>query len=131
MKQWDRSSFILVGYSFGAGVVPFIANNFPDQLKGKIKGVYCFSPDKTSDFEIHISDMLSMNTKEKYNVLNELKIIIPFNPVCIFGSKEDAKLKKQFFIKGIRIESLPGEHHYNNDYNAIAGIMLKDFLNGY
>lgn len=128
MKQWDRSSFILVGYSFGAGVVPFIANNFPDQLKGKIKGVYCFSPDKTSDFEIHISDMLSMNTKEKYNVLNELKIIIPFNPVCIFGSKEDAKLKKQFIIKGIRIESLPGEHHYNNDYNAIAGIMLKDFL---
>jgi len=128
LKQWNRSSFILVGYSFGAGVVPFIANNFPDQLKGEMKGVYCFSPDKTSDFEIHISDMLSMNKKEKYNVLNELKMITPYNPVCIFGSMENAGLKNQFILKGIRMESLPGEHHYNNNYKAIAGIILKDFL---
>lgn len=131
MEKWNRSSFILVGYSFGAGVVPFIAGNFSGQLKEQIKCVYCLSPDITADFEIHITDMLSMNLKEKYNVLNELKQITPLNPVCIFGSEEDAKVTKQFMVRGLKVETLPGEHHYNNDYNAIATILLKDYIKGH
>src|ERR1035437_542517 len=127
MKQWDRNSFILVGYSFGASVVSFIANSFTPALKDNIKGIFCFSPDKTGDFEIHIADMLSFDRIEKYDVLNELKLISALKPVCIFGSKEDADLQKLFLDKGFKVENLPGEHHFNNDYNAIAEIILKDF----
>lgn len=129
MKQWDRNSFILVGYSFGASVIPFIANNFTSTLKDSLKGIYCFSPDKTGDFEVHIADMLSFDQIEKYDVLDELKLISAFKPVCVFGSKEDPNLQRLFSNKGIRIESLPGEHHFNNDYNAISEIILKDFIN--
>ncbi|TSA35773.1 MAG: hypothetical protein D4R64_09085 [Porphyromonadaceae bacterium] len=32
MQQWNKNSFVLVGYSFGASVVPFIANNFSYQF---------------------------------------------------------------------------------------------------
>jgi len=127
MKQWDRNSFVLVGYSFGASIVPFIANNFTPALKDNIKGIFCFSPDKTGDFEIHIADMLSFDRIEKYDVLNELKLISALKPVCVFGSKEDADLQKLFLDKGFKVENLPGEHHFNNDYNAIAEIILKDF----
>lgn len=129
MKQWDRNSFVLVGYSFGASIVPFIANNFTVEMKENIKGVYCFSPDKTGDFEVHIADMLSFDRIEKYDVLTELKLIAPLKPVCIFGSKENGNLQRLFLNKGIKVESLPGEHHFNNDYNAIADIILKDFIN--
>ncbi len=52
MQRWDKNSFVLVGYSFGACVAPFIANDFADSLKNTLKGVYCFSPDATGDFEI-------------------------------------------------------------------------------
>lgn len=30
MQTWNKSTFILLGYSFGACVAPFIANNFED-----------------------------------------------------------------------------------------------------
>jgi len=129
MQLWNRSSFVLLGYSFGACVAPFIANNFPDQLKESLKGVYCFSPDETGDFEIHISDMLHLQTKDKYNVPAALKLIPAMNPVCIFGEEEDSDLRNIFAVPGTKIETLPGNHHYNNDFNAVSGIILKNFQN--
>jgi type IV secretory pathway VirJ component len=129
MQLWNKKSFVLLGYSFGACVAPFIANNFSDQVKETIKGVYCYSPDVTGDFEIHISDMLHLQTKDKYNVPEQLKQIKSMNPVCIFGSEEDPDLLKNFSSTGTKIETLPGNHHYNNDFNAVAEIVLKNSMN--
>jgi type IV secretory pathway VirJ component len=130
MQQWNRKSFVLIGYSFGACVAPFIANNFTDVLKESLKGVYCFSPNETGDFEIHISDMLSLKSKEKYDVVNELKKIYSLKPVCIFGLEEDAAIRNRFSETGLRIETLPGNHHYNNDLSRAAAIIYKDFSTG-
>lgn len=127
MKLWNRQSFILIGYSFGACVVPFIASNLPEEKKENLKGIYCFSPDVTGDFEIHLTDMLHMARKDKYNVVNEMKQIKALNPVCIFGNEENEETQKSFSENEIRIEKLPGTHHYNSDFNAITGIILKDF----
>jgi len=129
MQLWNRTSFVLLGYSFGACVAPFVANNFSDQLKESLKGVYCFSPDLTGDFEIHISDMLHLQTKDKYNVPEALKQIPTMNPVCIFGEDEDSDLRNSFSVPGTKVEILPGTHHYNNDFNAVAEIILKNYLN--
>jgi type IV secretory pathway VirJ component len=130
MQQWNKNSAIMIGYSFGACVVPFIAFNFPDSLKENLKGVYCCSPDETGDFEIHISDMLSLQTKEKYDVVGELERIKSLNPVCIFGNEEDIEIRNHFSMTGIKIETLPGNHHYNDDYNALSSIIVKDFSSG-
>jgi type IV secretory pathway VirJ component len=127
MNQWNRKSFVLVGYSFGACLAPFIASHFSDAVKESLKGVYCLSPDETGDFEIHISDMLSMRTNEKYNVVTEVKNIKALNPVCIFGKEESAELRNHFSATGIRIEILPGSHHYDNNYKAVAALIYKDF----
>jgi type IV secretory pathway VirJ component len=127
MQLWNRKSFVILGYSFGACVAPFIANNFSNQLKESLKGVYSFSPDPTGDFEIHISDMLHIKKKDKYDIPNEMKQIKSMNPVCIFGEDEDEDMEKVFSDAGIRIEKLPGNHHYNNDYKSVANIILKDF----
>jgi type IV secretory pathway VirJ component len=128
LQQWNKNSFVLIGYSFGACVSPFIANDFPGPLKEILKGVYCFSPDETGDFEIHISDMLNFKNDEKYDVLTELKKIKSLNPVCIFGIEEEPELRNHFLSAGVRVESLPGNHHYNNDFKAVAAIIQKDFI---
>jgi type IV secretory pathway VirJ component len=125
MQQWNKNSFVLVGYSFGACVAPFIANNFSSTLKESLSGVYCISPDETADFEIHISDMLDFSHKEEYNVVSELKKILSLNPVCIFGNEEDSELRKHFSMTGVKIEILPGSHHYDNDYNALATVIVQ------
>lgn len=126
MQQWNKTSFVLIGYSFGACVIPFIANNFPDSLKDALKGVYCFSPSETGDFEIHVSDMLSLKTDDQYDVADELQKIKSLNPVCIFGDQEDNELRNHFSETGSKIEILPGSHHYSNDFNAMSSVIFKD-----
>jgi type IV secretory pathway VirJ component len=126
MQQWNKNSFVLIGYSFGACVIPFIAGNFPDSLKNALKGVYCFSPSETGDFEIHVSDMLSLKTDDKYDVPDEVQKIKSLNPVCIFGDEEDNELREHFLEAGSKIEILPGSHHYSNDFNAMSAVILKN-----
>lgn len=128
MNLWNKKSFVLVGYSFGACVAPFIATNFQDNLKTNLKGIYCYSPDLTGDFEIHISDMLHLKTKDKYNVPEGIKQAAPYNPVCVFGVEEEDDTRTQFSKAGAKIKTLPGNHHYDDNYNAISDIILKDFL---
>jgi type IV secretory pathway VirJ component len=127
MQKWNKTSFVMIGYSFGACVVPFIANDFADSLKRTLKNVYCMSPDETGDFEIHVVDMLSMGGKGKYDVLSELKKIKSLNPVCIFGVEEEEDERKHFLETGAKIRLLPGSHHYDEDFNAVVTAIMKDF----
>jgi len=127
LQQWNKKSFILVGYSFGASVVPFTAANFPESLKEKLKGVYSLSPDVKADFEIHIADMLSLeSSNDNYDVISEIKKIKAYNPVCFFGSEEDPEIRKRFAASDIKTIEIPGSHHYNNDYIKIAEDILKE-----
>jgi type IV secretory pathway VirJ component len=125
MEQWNKKTFILAGYSFGACVGPFIANRFAIPLKHSLKGVFCLSPDETADFEIHIADMLELGTSEKFNVVEEIKKIKELNPVCLFGEGEDISVRNHFSETEAKIIILPGNHHYNDDFNAVAEGILK------
>jgi len=121
MQLFDKKTFMLAGYSFGASVVPFIAARLPQGLKGNLAGITVLSPDVTADFEIHISDMLSMGSDEDtYNVLAEVKKIKNLNPVCFFGAEEDQEVQHKFAALGIKVVSLPGNHHFNDDFSLIA-----------
>lgn len=125
-QLWNCNSFVLLGYSFGACVVPFIADNFSVKLKSQLKGVYCLSPNVTGDFRIHIMDLLNMGTTEKYNVLEEMKKIKDLNPICIFGDGEDSQEREYFKEAGITVQLLPGEHHYKNNYKAVAEMIYNN-----
>jgi type IV secretory pathway VirJ component len=128
MQQWNKKSFILVRYSFGACVAPFIADKFTDSIKQYLKGIYCLSPDETADFEVHIADMLEFNTSEKYLVTKEMIKVKALNPVCIFGDEEDSTVRYNFSASGVKVLTIPGNHHYNNDYTGLVDNILKSYM---
>lgn len=124
MAQWHKTSCILVGFSFGASVVPFVANRLGPDLKKGLKGVYALSPDENADFEIHIADMLNIGKKDgSYHVLNELVKMKSENPVCVFGREESDVLKAKLIREGVRTVTLPGGHHYDNNFAALAEVI--------
>lgn len=122
-----KDKFILAGYSFGASLVPFISNGLNPEMKSKLVNVFALSPDEFADFEIHLSDMLNINeVKEKYNVLNEFKIIKLEKPVCFFGEDENPAIKEKFIKSGIKVYNLPGGHHYDQDFMSLSTQILKE-----
>ncbi|KAA9332792.1 AcvB/VirJ family lysyl-phosphatidylglycerol hydrolase [Adhaeribacter soli] len=127
LAAWNRQNVVLIGYSFGANVIPFIALRFPPELKSRLQSVVCLSPDQTTAFEIRLTDMLELETTETYNVLQAVKSIKPYNPICVFGSQENTGLPKKFANTGAKIVMLPGNHHYNENYDAIADAVLENY----
>lgn len=128
-KKWNKKSFVLAGYSFGADLVPFIANNLPESLKSRLAELMLLSPDRFGDFEIHLTDMLSLGiTKRKYNIVNEVKKISLPKIVCVFGKDEENINIQSFKAAGSKIILLPGDHHYNKNHMALVDAILKEIL---
>ncbi len=127
MQQWNKRSFILAGYSYGACVIPFIATRLPAGLKESLTGLYGLSPDETVDFEVHLTDMIGFGRKaDSYRVPQEIGKIRQFQPVCIFGDEEDAKLRIPFSQAGGKIITIPGNHHYNNKPASAAEVIFRE-----
>lgn len=126
-SQRDNQQLILAGYSFGADVLPFIVNRLPYNIRKKLISLILISPSTSTDFEIHLSDMLGGNKKRSMDVVAEInKLIIP-RTATIFGSDE-----KDFPVSAVKLErysneSLPGGHHFNGDAPQVAKTVLKYF----
>lgn len=88
LRSWHKKSFILIGYSFGADVLPFIVNRLPHDLLIDCRGVVFISPGSTTDFEIHISQMLGRKENWRYNVVREIQNLKTKKALFFFG-KED------------------------------------------
>lgn len=126
MSAWNKKSFALCGYSFGADVIPFMITRLPGDLKYMMKSAVMMSPDPKADFEIHVADMLSFgSSSDKYNVLAELIRSSFDHVVCVFGEEENADSHKLFKAAGASIKLLPGSHHYDNNFNAISNEIIN------
>lgn len=126
-RQWNKSAFILAGYSFGADIVPFVVNRLPGSLKDWLSKVILLSPDRYGDFEIHLTDMLSLGiAKRRYNIVNEVKKITTHPVVSICGEDEDPINSQLFKDAGSKIVFLPGDHHYNKNVKGLAEVIIKE-----
>jgi type IV secretory pathway VirJ component len=124
MNEWGKHSVIIIGYSFGADVAAFLPKRLPVSMLSKLNYVALLSPSISTDFVINLKDLIgdSRNTKRKYKIgpeIAESKVPI----ICIFGTKEDLKLKNTpMKSKQIIIHELPGNHHYK--YNTALVIQV-------
>ena len=126
-KEWGKDRFILIGYSLGAEIVPFIINRLPQEMKSKIISSVLLSPDISTDFEVHISNMLGMgNRQNTYNVANEINAMQPVPTLVIFGSGEKTEVPDLLNGKGATIKKIPGDHHYKFDIPLIIKT-IKDY----
>jgi type IV secretory pathway VirJ component len=125
-KVWRRQGLVLVGYSFGADIIPFLVNRFPATVQSRLLAILLISPSKTCDFEIHLSDMLSMGiAKGPYNVIGEIQLSNFKNYTALFGSDEDKTLQIAFDQVNVRVEQLQGSHHFDRDYESVANLICK------
>lgn len=112
-REWMKDKFLIIGYSLGAEIVPFIITGLPEALKSKVALAVMLSPETNTDFEIHISNMLGMGNRENtYLVVNEIKKMEPVPSLCIFGASEKSKIPELLNRTSVHISIIPGDHHY-------------------
>jgi type IV secretory pathway VirJ component len=49
--EWGKKRFLLIGYSLGSEIVPFIVTRLSEQMKSQVTSAVLLSPETTTDFE--------------------------------------------------------------------------------
>jgi type IV secretory pathway VirJ component len=123
LADWKKTRFILIGYSFGADVAPFVANRLPAQLRKHLISVSLLGIESDADFVVHVADWIPGSDSRGRDVRPELAAIEA--PVqCIYGGGESTTIcpaGKSGRITGERIGTGP---HFGGDYAAIADHIL-------
>src|SRR5437762_5938291 len=117
-NQWKRKNVILIGYSFGGDVAPFMLTHFTPALTTRVNHIILLSPSSKTDFEIHVLQMLGWGKNSGESVPAEINKIS--KPVSfIVGDDENEFPFSQLTIKNKQIVKMPGGHHYDGDVNAL------------
>jgi type IV secretory pathway VirJ component len=126
-EEWGRNKFVLIGYSLGAELVPFIVNRLPEELVKKIESCVLLSPALTTDFEIHFSNMLGMgNRNNTYNTIDEITKMQKVPTLIIFGEGEKTQIPGLLSGTSIMIRKIPGDHHYKFNLPLIMQTMKEN-----
>lgn len=124
---WKRSRVILIGYSFGADVVPFVYNRQSKQVQALIKSVVLISPTTATDFEIHITNLFGKAQNSGASVPDEINKINE-KPLLIVQAEsetdkiETGKLKNRKF----KLLVLKGGHHYDSNGLELANAIDRN-----
>lgn len=125
-SEWGAKRVILVGYSFGADVLPFLVNRLPASLQSHVRSVALLGLSDTADFEFHLSDWIGHGGASQYRTVPEAgRLTVPV--LCVRGADEDDSACRA--LKGARITSLEvgHGHHFSGNYAGLVDVILKTY----
>ncbi len=123
-KVWNQKKVLLIGYSFGADVTPFLYNHLSKELIDQIENISLLSPSRNTDFEIHILDMFGGNSGDQ-SVADAINKINAKPVTLIFGEDENNFPVNKLTIKNYVSVKLTGGHHFDGDEATVCNTLLK------
>jgi type IV secretory pathway VirJ component len=126
LLKWKKKRVLYVGYSFGADILPFMLEDMPQPLNDKILLAAFLSPSKTVDFEFHFSYWFGRGSGKNYlKVLPAMQRVKHIPVLCVYGKNETKSVCPQLNMANASVIPLPGGHHYDKNYKALAMKILK------
>jgi type IV secretory pathway VirJ component len=124
--RWHARSVALIGYSFGADVLPFAYNRLPARLRDKVAlmSLLGFSP--RADFEIRVSGWLGMPpSSAALPARPEIAKVPPELVQCFYGEDETDTICPDLAKTGVAVIRTAGSHHFGRDYDHLAQVILN------
>jgi len=123
----EKSGAILIGYSLGADVLPFMVSPLPESLKAKIIDIALLGPSPTVDFEFHLTDWLgSLSGRAGHATGPEVEKLKGKKILCFYGEEEKDSLCPRLSPALAVPVRLQGGHHFDGGYGPIVDRILKE-----
>jgi type IV secretory pathway VirJ component len=122
-SSWRRPRVIVVGYSFGADVAPFLVNRLPADARGHIATLGLLAPSARASFEFHVAGWLGVTTGTTFATRPEMArltvattCVSPEDdpaPACAPGNPQ------------VRAVTAPAGHHFGGEYERLVQLLLE------
>lgn len=127
LAAWNKQRVLLVGYSFGADVLPFVVNRLPPQLRARVATVSLLGVDSNASFEIRIADWVGSDesgpaTKPEVAAIGGVPVL------CIYGAGETDSICPGLPAAPehtrITLAEVGKGHHFSGEYATLAERIL-------
>ncbi len=127
LAKWKKDRAILIGYSMGADVLPFMLNRLPEDLFSKVRTVVLLGPGHTISFEFHFSNWVRKSSgPDGFKVIPEVEKIKGKKILCFYGSDDDDAICKGLTPGLAEVIALKGGHRIGSNFGGIAETILKE-----
>ena len=122
--KWRRSKVLLIGYSFGADILPFTINQLPERSRSHIRLVSLLGFAKKADFEVGISGWLGVESSDAADTLAEIAKLPPIPLQCVYGAEEEDTACTAPELEHASKLRMDGGHHFDGNYKQVASAIL-------
>ncbi|OWZ93469.1 type IV secretory pathway protein AcvB [Sinorhizobium sp. LM21] len=124
-KHWNVRNVLLIGYSFGADVLPRTFNLLPTGEKAHVRQVTLMALSHMVDYKVSVLGWLGASGDGKGgDPLDDIKRIDPALVQCIYGTDEEDDACPQLKGTGVDVIGIDGGHHFDEDYPALTRRVL-------
>ncbi len=121
--KYSRSRVMIIGYSFGADIVPFVANRLQfrrnDISAAVMLGVAAYSP-----FEVTYSEWMG-HLQGDYATMPEIEGIKNIPMFFAGGSNDNSTIAHTLDRKKYDVVIINGGHHFDENYYNLAKVILE------
>ena len=143
-SAWNKPRIWLIGYSFGADVLPTLVNKLSPANRARITQMVLLSPSKEVNFEIalegymikqgwfqeHLKTLLeTINPIKEYDAMPPLQALNNQPPVvCYYGldDADDSVCTEPNVPKWVVMHPKNGDHHFDGGYAPLAKQMMEE-----
>ncbi|SFB27199.1 Type IV secretory pathway, VirJ component [Rhizobium sp. NFR07] len=123
--KWGVSNVVLIGYSFGADILPAAYNMLPKATKRRVKQISLMALSPQVDYEVSVTGWLGMaGDGEGGKTVDDIVKIRSNLVQCIYGTDEDDDPCPTLKAKGVESVPIDGGHHFDEDYAALGKRIL-------
>jgi len=124
LDTWNARDVLLVGYSLGAEVLPFMVSRLPPDLRSRVRLVALLGPGRTAAFEFHVSEWLGRAGRGPATA-PEIERLAGLRVLCLYGDDETDSACQQVHGGTATVVRVPGGHHFGGSYTSLADQILR------
>ena len=141
--QWHKQKVWLIGFSFGADVVPTIVDKLSPANRARISQVVLLSPSHDVNFEVELEGYMTenwlkthtkalmewINPVPHFSALPRIDALQNKPPViCYYGhdDSDDTVCNDSQLPQWVKVYEMPGDHHFDYNYDGLATRMIGD-----
>lgn len=123
--HWQRPRVVMVGYSFGADVLPYIVEHLSPAARARVKKVAMLGLSDRADFQFHLSSWLDVSSSSAYPTIPPITRLRGMPMLCVQGSEETDSACRSI-PKGVAsVQIVPGGHHFDGNAQLLARAILS------
>lgn len=123
--EWGKSRALLIGYSHGADVLPFMVTRLPDALRDSVPAVALLGVAPNANFKFHLVDLISnKHRKDDLMTAPEIEKLRGKKVLCFYGEDEKDSACRTLPPSVSTAVRMPGGHHFGGEYGVIAAQIL-------